>query len=401
MNQSLKRVLLLRYKSALIFLVTLIFGIYFFQTFSGINSWKSNYKYFNSEESRIQFEQQVSDSYDFNDSQAGKVLLYYDLNKDRTVYTDNFEKYKEYSLVVFNPVNDANQLPLNSYTYYNEHFILLMIIFITAGVLAFLFDLRTHFTATLFSSKFKRSAIYWEKIKLLGLVAGGSLLIAKLLSLIAYLFFIPSEYLNISLKQHLFTTISGWLTLMAILAISCFIGRLFGEWLFGIGAIVILYLTFSNFLSNIDLIYKTVFIDESIVSSTVSSTELNQVLPIVQTSIQKLNIVPLVTLLILASLALFLGCKIFNAIWLERTGDSIIVPQFNRLLQIIFIFYGMVITSTSTLITTLFPSEELSNYQIGMNILKIIAAFLAYLIASEFILFNKKSKIIEKINFLD
>ena len=48
MNPSLKRVLILRYKPALILLVSLILGIYFFQTVAGVTSWKNDYKYFHS-----------------------------------------------------------------------------------------------------------------------------------------------------------------------------------------------------------------------------------------------------------------------------------------------------------------------------------------------------------------
>lgn len=398
MDTSLKKVLYLRYKSILIFLAILIFGIYFFQTFSGITSWKSNYNYFESEKSVLDFQKQVDDSYEFNDSQSGKILLYYDLKKDKAIYTDKFDKYKDYSLIIFNPTSDANQLSFNSYIYYNEHFLMLMILFITTGVLLFLFDLRSQFTAALFSSKLNRSNIYWQKLLLVGGVLGGSLLSAKLLSLLAYRFFIPSNYLNISLSQHLLSTLSGWLTLLAIFILSSFIGLLFGEWLFGIGTIVVLYLTFSSFLSNIDLIYNTIFVDESIVPSTVSNTALNNVLPLAQTSIQKINMVPLIIIFLLAMLALFFGCRIFNAISLEKIGDFIIVPQFSRILQVMFIFYGMIISTSSSILMTIYPGEQLSLSEISLNILKVLAYLVAYYLASEFLLFNKKSKIIKKIN---
>lgn len=401
MNPALKKLLITRYKIPLILIIVIISSIYAFQTLSGITSWKSSFQYFSTEKAEIDFKRQIKNSYDFEDEQTGKIFLYYDLEKEHAIYTDNFKDYKDYSLVVFNPVTDANQLPYNAYSYYNEHFIFLLILFIISGVLLFLYDLKTQFTAALFSSKFKRQEIYWHKLVIVGSTLSGTLFVAKIIALITYRLFIPSEFLNITLKQHLFSTLSGWLTLVAVFIISSFIGMLFGEWLFGLTAITVLYFTFSMFLASFDSIYRTIFIEEGTDVLTVSTNVLERALPIVQTSIDQINLPPLLGTVCLSVVLLILGGKVFQVISLERIGEAILVPQFNRVFQAFIIFYGMVITSGSLFLFTFFPASPPGRFDMIFNLIKISAWFVTLFLLSEFILFNKKSKILKKLSFFN
>ncbi len=398
MNPSLKRVLILRYKPALILLVSLILGIYFFQTVAGVTSWKNDYKYFHSKAATVDFDKQIQDSYSFDDGQGGKIFLYYDLAKEHAVYTDSFDDYKDYTLTVFNSKTDSNQQAFNAYSYYNEHFLIMLIIVVSSGVLLFLFDLKSNFTAALFSSRFKRSEIYWHKLSIVGLTIGASLLIGKLGSLLAYQFFIPNEFLNITLYQHLISTLSGWLTLISVFVLSSFIGLLFGEWLYGIATIIVLFFTFSTFLSNVDMVYSNFFVNESDITYTVSANALTRYLPVAQTTTLGINVLSLVTIIVLAILALVLGNSIFKKISLEQTGDFLMVPQFNRLFQVIMIIYGMTITTTTTILTTLLPDTPLTKSELFFNVSYILLMFIVFFLASEFLLFNKKSIIINKIN---
>ncbi|MGL5684994.1 MAG: hypothetical protein ACRCXQ_04290, partial [Vagococcus fluvialis] len=135
----------------------LVLGIYCFQTVNGITAWKNNYQYFQSNDAIKDFEKQIEESYEFDDANGGQIFLYYNLKKEQAIYTSDFNKYKDYSLTVFNSKSDANQQAYNSYAYYNEQFLIFLIVFVTSGVLLFLYDLKSNFTSALFSSKFKRS----------------------------------------------------------------------------------------------------------------------------------------------------------------------------------------------------------------------------------------------------
>ena len=401
MAPSLKKILNYRYKPILTILFMAIIGIYIFQTISGISSWRSNYTYFNSPQAEIDFNKKIKEGTgELVDPEDG-LFLYYNLENDQVIYADTFDKYKDYHLTIFYSNEDANQLAYNAYPYYNENFFILLTIFVITGVMLFLFDLRSQFTATLFSTKYTRSSIYWYKIKLVGGALFLFLLIGKSLSFFAYHFFIPNHYLNISYTQHILSTLSGGITLLALFALSCFIGLLFGEWLYGIGTILALFLTFSMFLSNIDLIYQTFFIDDSKMISTVSTTFLNYILPILQTSLQPMNWSSLICLSLFALLSLLLGRKIFANISLETTGNFILVPKFNRLFQIILIVYGMTISAVPIILTTLLPSEAMSISEILINCFVILASFIAYFLLSEYILYQNKSKIIQKVSFFN
>ena len=94
----------MRYKPLLIFLSILVLGIYCFQTVNGITAWKNNYQYFQSNDAIKDFEKQIEESYEFDDANGGQIFLYYNLKKEQAVYTSDFNKYKDYSLTVFNSV---------------------------------------------------------------------------------------------------------------------------------------------------------------------------------------------------------------------------------------------------------------------------------------------------------
>lgn len=399
MNPLLKKILFLRYKPLLIFLSILVLGIYCFQTANGITTWKNNYQYFQSDDAIKDFERQIEESYEFDDVNGGQLFLYYNLEKEQTIYTSDFSQYKDYSLKIFNSKSDANQQAYNSYVYYNEHFLIFLIIFISSGVLLFLYDLKSNFTSALFSSKFKRSDIYRQKILLVGGTLASSLLVGKIFSFICYHLLIPKVFFNISIQQHLLSTLSGWATLVSIFLLSSLIGILFGDWLFGVGTIIVLFFTFSSFLGNLNLVYTTLFVDESKLPYTISETALNQVMPLNQTSILKLNVVPLIFLIIAGILAYFLGKFLFNRISLEHSGDVILVPKTSRLVQIFMIIYIMSLTSIPTIMITIFPVEPLDTYRIVTNILIITITFIGVFLLTEFLLFNKKSKIFNRINF--
>jgi putative flippase GtrA len=59
----------------------------------------------------------------------------------------------------------------------------------------------------------------------------------------------------------------------------------------------------------------------------------------------------------------------------------------------------MIVVSTPTIVMTFFPAETLDTYEIALNILIIAVTFIGVFLLSEFLLFNKKSKIINRLNF--
>lgn len=399
MDRSLNKLLVHHYKKIMIALALIISGIYLVQTVSDITSWKSNYNYFTSEKSKEHFEKQIKESYSFDDQKQGKVFLYFDLNKEETVYTDSFEEYKNYNLTVFNPNEDANQLAFNSYPFYNEHFLQFLIIFVLSGILLFLLDLKSNFNALLFTSKYKRSAIYWNKYYLIGGTLSLSLFISKIISILAYRFFIPSTFLNISLKQHIISSFSGWFTLVSLFILCSFLGLIVGNWLFGLAATLTILFTFQSFLSNIDYIVQTFFLNEKDLTSKVSTNMLATVLPLRQVTTQPFNALPLLILIFLSAVVLFLGQFIFESITLENSGNFIIIPKLKRIIQIVIIIYGTVTFTSGTFLLTFFPNEKIEFIGIVINCFKIGIILLTLYLLTDFILFNKKPKIIEKLLF--
>ncbi|MDT2816132.1 hypothetical protein P7H75_14840 [Vagococcus carniphilus] len=398
MNQSLKRLLFHHYKKIITGLIILIAGIYSIQTMTGIISWQKDYKYFSSEKAHLNFQKQLKDSYEFEDQEKGKIFLFYDLKKEHAIYTDDFDTFKDYSLTIFNSNEDANQQRFNAYPYYNEHFIQLLIVFIIVGILLFLIDLKSNFNTLLFTSKYKRSSIYWYKYYYIGGTLSLTLFVSKALSILAYRFFIPHDYLNISLKQQVFSSFSGWLTLVSLFILSSFLGLIIGDWLFGIAATLVMFFTFNRFLLNIDFISQTFFNTQVEETSTVSSTVLNNVLPLQQVSIRPINYLPLFILVFSALLVLFIGQRLFEHISLEDRGSFIIIPKLKRLIQLLIIFYGMITFSAGTFLVTAFPNEQLILSEQIINYTKIFFTFIIIYYISEFILFDKKPIFLKKIN---
>lgn len=399
MDSSLKKLLLHHYKKVMIALVLIISGIYLFETVSGITSWKNSYAYFNSESAKTSFEKKIKESYSFDDQEQGKIFLYFNLDKEESVYTDSFEEYKNYSLTFFNPNEDANQLGFNAYPFYNEHFLQILIIFVLCGIFLFLLDLKSNFNSLLFTSKYKRSTIYWYKYYLIGGTLSVSLFLSKVISMSAYRFFIPSNYLNISLSQQIISSFSGWLTLVSIFILSSFLGLIIGDWLFGVIATLTILFTFQSFLSNVNYIIQTFFLDESDITSKVNTNMLSDILPLTQVTTQPFNALPLLILIVLACLTLFLGQFIFDSITLEDSGSFIIIPKLKRIIQIIIICYGTITFTTGTFILTFFPNEKIVFNQLILNLSKMAAITVGLYALTNFILYNKKPKILEKIIF--
>lgn len=399
MDSSLKKLLLHHYKKVMIALVLIISGIYLFETVSGITSWKNSYAYFNSESAKTSFEKKIKESYSFDDQEQGKIFLYFNLDKEESVYTDSFEEYKNYSLTFFNPNEDANQLGFNAYPFYNEHFLQILIIFVLCGIFLFLLDLKSNFNSLLFTSKYKRSTIYWYKYYLIGGTLSVSLFLSKVISMSAYRFFIPSNYLNISLSQQIISSFSGWLTLVSIFILSSFLGLIIGDWLFGVIATLTILFTFQSFLSNVNYIIQTFFLDESDITSKVNTNMLSDILPLTQVTTQPFNALPLLILIVLACLTLFLGQFIFDSITLEDSGSFIIIPKLKRIIQIIIICYGTITFTTGTFMLTFFPNEKIVFNQLILNLSKMAAITVGLYALTNFILYNKKPKILEKIIF--
>lgn len=399
MDSSLKKLLLHHYKKVMIALVLIISGIYLFETVSGITSWKNSYAYFNSESAKTSFEKKIKESYSFDDQEQGKIFLYFNLDKEESVYTDSFEEYKNYSLTFFNPNEDANQLGFNAYPFYNEHFLQILIIFVLCGIFLFLLDLKSNFNSLLFTSKYKRTTIYWYKYYLIGGTLSVSLFLSKVISMSAYRFFIPSNYLNISLSQQIISSFSGWLTLVSIFILSSFLGLIIGDWLFGVIATLTILFTFQSFLSNVNYIIQTFFLDESDITSKVNTNMLSDILPLTQVTTQPFNALPLLILIVLACLTLFLGQFIFDSITLEDSGSFIIIPKLKRIIQIIIICYGTITFTTGTFILTFFPNEKIVFNQLILNLSKMAAITVGLYALTNFILYNKKPKILEKIIF--
>lgn len=374
MNRPLFTLLFTRYKRILIGLMIFIVGFYAYATLNNINSWHQSSHYLNSEKGLEDFNKSIEESYDFEDEQQGKVFLYYDLSKEKTVYTNEFSEYRENLLTVFNSKNKSIQLPYNAYEHYNERFFLFFILFSLTGFFLALFDLHSHFNSFLFSSKFKRTEIYWYKLLLIGGSLFTTLFIAKMSSLIAFRLLIPSHFLNISLGQHILSTLTGLLAILTSFTLSYFLGMIIGEWVSGAILLTSIYFTFKSFLQNIQ--FSISYFEPMEESPVIIGNSFDRIMPVLQTSIEKVSILEWGVMLSLVILTCFLGSKVFQQLSLENSNRFLLLPKIDTPFQLLLNAYLFIVFNINNTLLLIAPEETLTfgeNFQLITKIVFIMS----------------------------
>ncbi|MGO3838231.1 MAG: hypothetical protein ACTJHZ_07680 [Vagococcus sp.] len=398
MEKSLHRLLAARYKNLLIGIVLIISGVYAIQTINSISSWKQTYHYYQTQESIKDFDTQIKDSYEFNDEQKGKVFLYYDLKKEKAYYTDNYDQYKQYVLTIFSHESDSSRLPFNAYDFYNEHFLLVFSILVIVGFSLFMFDLKTNFNTLLFSSKYTRSSIYWQKYWLVGGTLFITLLIAKSVTFLSYQIFIPSTYLNISVYQHITSTFSGLILLMSGFIVSSFIGLMMGEWMSASFTLLGLFLSFNLFIGNINQAATELFAKNQTEPANIVISSVEKIIPVSQTSLKPINILLLLFIVVLSGMILVAGQLIYQHISLEENGNYLLLPQLKRPVQILFMLYCLITINLPNIMAVSNSEETLTLIETTKPFFQLsVTIFVSYLV-SEFVLYKKMPKFMSKLN---
>ena len=379
MNRSLFTLLFTRYKRILLGLIVFILGFYAYFSFNDISSWHQNSRYLNSEQGLLDFNKSIEESYEFDDEQQGKVFLYYDLSKEKTVYTNEFSDYRENLLTVFNSKNKSTQLPYNAYEHYNEHFFLFFIMLSLTGFFLALFDLHSHFNSFLFSSKFKRSNIYWNKLLLIGGSLFTALFIAKSASILAFRLLIPNHFLNISLGQHILSSMTGLLAILTSFTLSYFLGMLIGEWVSGIILLTSVYFTFKLFLQNIS--FTISYFEPLEESPIILGNSFDRITPVLQTSIEKVSALEWAIMIVLVIITCFAGSKVFSQLSLENSNRFLLLPKIETPFQLLLNIYLFIVFNINNTLLLLAPEEPLTfseNFQLITKIVFIMSVcFLA------------------------
>lgn len=107
--------------------------------------------------------------------------------------------------------------------------ITMAVICLTAGLLTFTYDCRTHFDAFLFGLAIKRRSIYWAKIKLVGLMVLAGIVIGQSSYYLILKSMVHHPYLNIEIGNLLQWELALLIILMALYILGCFLGLVVGE----------------------------------------------------------------------------------------------------------------------------------------------------------------------------
>lgn len=107
--------------------------------------------------------------------------------------------------------------------------ITMAVICLTAGLLTFTYDRRTHFDAFLFGLATNRRSIYWAKIKSVGLMVLAGIVIGQSSYYLILKSMLHQPYLNIEIGNLLQRELALLIILMALYVLGCFLGLVVGE----------------------------------------------------------------------------------------------------------------------------------------------------------------------------
>jgi len=107
--------------------------------------------------------------------------------------------------------------------------ITMAVICLTAGLLTFTYDRRTHFDAFLFGLSTNRRSIYWAKIKSVGLMVLAGIVIGQSSYYLILKSMLHQPYLNIEIGNLLQRELALLIILMALYVLGCFLGLVVGE----------------------------------------------------------------------------------------------------------------------------------------------------------------------------
>lgn len=225
-----------RYGKALLALLILIVGAFLLSGFSAVRSWHSDQTWLHSSEHKKQFQE------------SPEIYYYVDEKGNDKEETLTFEESVELASYFFqgNYGSDSLREFLRNTSsgkndpatdYYSAHLgsngIVIISIIAFSGFLLFFVDQKTAFNRFLFSLPVSRRQLFCGKLLYIGLpllaaFLGGSLLLVTALKL-----GIPAPYMNADWSELLNSVGISFMTCLFAFLISCFIGAMVGNLVFG------------------------------------------------------------------------------------------------------------------------------------------------------------------------
>lgn len=224
---ALKKIYTLRYKNAFLLLSGLILFIYCYSSIDMMKGWQWRNEYYHSK----------AFIREFNNSKDTRIRDYDE--KNQPIYYENIKEFQDTQLILFQhyPASSLDYTgaampsrnvyyPGKTYTSNSDFIIFLFPIVFLVGFALFFIDQKTNFNTFLFSLPMSRTRLFFDKIRFVALPFIGVLAIGAISQVLFYTWGFPSEYVNATFFQMLYSGFSHWLLLTFTFMAGLFFGVL-------------------------------------------------------------------------------------------------------------------------------------------------------------------------------
>lgn len=321
---NLKKIYALRYQKTLLFLSGLILFVYGYSSVDTMKDWQWRDHYYHSEEFINEFEESL-DTRIRDYDEKGQPIYYNNIKEFQDTQLTLFQHYPESSLYYTGAAIPSRSVyyPGKTYTSNSSYFVFLFPIVFLAGFALFFVDQKTNFNRLLFTLPVSRKRLFLDKLRYIALPFAGVLALGSFLQILFYMWGFPSEYVNASFFQMLYSGFSHWLLLILAFAIGLFLGVLLNHLILAPTLIILGFFAFllvSDFYRNFAWIINHYF-------PKVKFYDLDGIFVIWPGKTAS----PWWIILMLGcaiALFLFLSYVIFKHLSLENTGQLLSVPDF-------------------------------------------------------------------------
>lgn len=389
MKKDLQKLILERYKWLMLGVILVLGFVLFKGTYNMISSWHDQKNHLDMKQTEIEFYRDLKDPDIYPD---GGAPIYYDPVLEKEITTKDFSEFRDYQLKVFN--DEEHTMVFYNGISYGDIVIILMGVAIVAGFSLFFYDNKTHFNTLLFSSRYTRVDIYKMKFKVVGSSFIISLILIKLIQLMAIVSAIPKEYLNATFTDLLPSQMLQVLFLTFVFGLSSFAGLILGEWISGVLTIIGFWYTVPAVISAFPVGF---FMKKHSVLKEGSFYyfdyyELMQL----EKGISNHQLFIGLFCLILSVLFYYWGKRLYQVLSLEKNGNYLMFNHLRRPTQIVFLIYTFFMFNASSFFEALElaikkQTEASAEYYISLpRTLRsiIIVAVVSYFL-SNFVIYRK------------
>ena len=231
-----KEIYMKRYGKALIAMLVLVLGYFCLMSFSAVHNWHQNQNWLRSEEHKKEF-QEYPESYSYSDDKGNikEVTLTFDESVELASYffqagygnEGPHERLKKMASGRYDSQDD----------YYSQYLantgIVMVSLIAISGFLLFFVDQKTAFNRFLFSLPVSRRQLFLGKLFYVGLPVLAAFLVGSLLLVVTVKLGIPAPYMNASWGELFISMGTSFMTCLFAFLISCFMGTMVGNLVFG------------------------------------------------------------------------------------------------------------------------------------------------------------------------